>query len=97
MKNNTKYAEQIKAGDNIIISGDDIQEVKSVAFSGKKNICVEFIDGRSIIFGLTTQIPVIEMHSEVIQTIEEMYNLILDDDISLVDFTAWCKKIKKSA
>lgn len=94
MKNNTKYAEQVKVGDNIVLSNDDIQKVKSVVAAGNRNICIEFVGGHSIIVGVTTKIPVILNRAEINYTIEEMYNLILDDGISLVDFTAWCRSIQ---
>lgn len=88
----TKYAEQIKAGDVIGLSAGELQVVKRVRPTAGRGVCMEFESNHTLIVSSTTQLPVVQQKKELDFTTEEVYNLILDDKLSLTEFTIWLAK-----
>lgn len=89
-----KYANQLVKGDTIMVTTDELKVVKSVEHAGSRNVCIMFEDKCSLITAATTHLPVIQSKvNESVISVEEMYNLVLDDEISLKDFAIWCAKI----
>mgnify|MGYP006282666627 CR=1 FL=1 len=66
-----------------------LQSVKSVHPGGKNNMAIEFENGKVMISGHTTQYPVVSCKVDTSLSVEEVYNMVLDDNMSLVEFTVW--------
>jgi len=84
------YTSNIKVGDHIIVTDGDIQVVREIHPAGGKNAAIKFDTGTTMIVGLTTQVPVVKSNVDITLPIDKVYNLILDDNMSLKEFTIWC-------
>ena len=87
-----KFVNELRKGDVIVFEDGDIQSIKSVNPGSKRTVVVEMQNGKVMITDHTTQFPVVSSKVDIDLSIEEMYNLILDDNMSLTDFTLWCTK-----
>ena len=86
-----KYPNQLVVGDRIIIE-TDAKTITNIEITSGSNYAISFENAPMVIIAKATKLWVKDtpfQHGDV--TIEEMYNRVLDDDISLVDFTEWCK------
>ena len=52
-------------------------------------MAIEFENGKVMISGHTTQYPVVSCKVDTSLSVEEVYNMVLDDNMSLVEFTVW--------
>ena len=91
----TKYANKLQPGDTVVVSEGNIQTVKFVEPSSHRNVSIKFEGGHSMIVGATVQLPVMRSkYADTDLTIEDVYNMILDDKMSLAEFTMWVSRQK---
>lgn len=85
-----KYANKLIPGDNVIVADSDIQTVTKIEPSGHRNVSIKFESGHLMIIGATTHLPVMKSKFDDELSIEDVYNLVLDDKMSLSEFSLWC-------
>lgn len=90
-----KFVSELRKGDVVVIEDGVLQTVRAVHTGGKNNMSVEFENGKVMISGHTTQYPVVSCKVDTSLSINEVYNLILDDNMSLLEFTVWVSSQKK--
>lgn len=84
------YASNLHVGNRLIVSDSNIQEVVSIHPSGNNGVSLLLKNGKTFIVGMTSLVPVVSSKFDTNLTIKEVYNLVLDDNMSLVEFTEWC-------
>jgi preprotein translocase subunit YajC len=86
----TKYTSNLRKGDVVIHEEGILQTVKEVHPAGGKNVSIVFENNTTLIVNMNTKIPVLRSHVNTKLSIAEVYTMILDDNISLSEFTLWC-------
>ena len=87
-----KFVNELRIGDVIMVEDGVLQSIKTIHTGSKNTIAIEFENGKVMITGHTAQYPVVSCKVDVNLSVEEVYNLVLDDNMSLTEFTVWCSK-----
>lgn len=87
-----KYPNKLIPGDKVLLEDGNIQIVESTTVD-RKNMSIKFRSGKTFLVNSNTQLPVIVSNFDPSQhSIDEVYNMILDDRMSLYEFTLWCSE-----
>jgi hypothetical protein len=87
-----KYPNKLIPGDKVLLEDGNIQIVESTTVD-RKNMSIKFRSGKTFLVNANTQLPVIVSNFDPSQhSIDEVYNMILDDRMSLYEFTLWCSE-----
>jgi hypothetical protein len=84
-----KFVNDLRKGDAVIVEDGVLQTIRGIYPAGGKNVSIEFNNGTTLIVGPTTLIPVVSSKVDTNLPVEEVYNLVLDDNMSLTEFTVW--------
>lgn len=84
-----KFVNDLRKGDAVLVEDGVLQTVREIHPAGGKNVSIEFNNGKTMIVGLTTLLPVVSTKVDTDLSVEEVYNLVLDDNMSLTEFTVW--------
>lgn len=84
-----KFVNELRKGDVVVFEDTILQSIKSIHSGSGKTTLVEFENGKVMLTGNTTQYPIVACKVDVTLSIEEVYNMILDDSMSLTEFTVW--------
>jgi len=87
----TKFVNDLRKGDAVIVEDGVLQVIKELHPAGGKNVSIVFENGKTMIVGLTTLLPVVTTKADNSLSVEEVYNLVLDDNMSLTEFTVWMR------
>ena len=87
-----KFVNELRVGDVIMVEDGILQAIKTIHPGSKNTTAIEFENGKLMITGHTAQYPVVSCKVDVSMSIEEVYNSVLDDNMSLTEFTVWCSK-----
>lgn len=86
-----KYPNKLKVGDRLIVE-TDAMTVTNIEITHGSNYAISFENAPMMVISKATKLWIVDTpFTNADVTIEEMYNLVLDDEISLVDFAEWCK------
>ena len=85
----TKFVNDLRRNDVVIVETGFLQVIKDIHPAGGKNVAIEFNNGTTMIVGLTTLVPVVTSKVDNGLSVEEVYNMVLDDNMSLTEFTVW--------
>ena len=91
----TKFVNDLRKGDAVIVEDGVLQVIKELHPAGGKNVSIEFENGKTMIVGLTTLVPVVTSKVDTGLSVEEVSNLVLDDNMSLTEFTVWAAAQRK--
>ena len=84
-----KFVNDLRRNDVVIVETGFLQVIKDIHPAGGKNVAIEFNNGKTMIVSLTTLVPVVSSKVDTNLPVEEVYNLVLDDNMSLTEFTVW--------
>jgi hypothetical protein len=84
-----KFVNDLRKGDAVIVEDGVLQTIREIHPAGGKNVSIEFNNGKTMIVGLTTLVPVVASNVDTGLSVEEVYNMVLDDNMSLTEFTVW--------
>lgn len=84
-----KFVNDLRKGDAVLVEDGVLQTVREIHPAGGKNVSIEFNNGKTMIVRLTTLLPVVSTKVDTDLSVEEVYNLVLDDNMSLTEFTVW--------
>lgn len=84
-----KYTSGLRKGDAVIVEDGVLSVIREIHPAGGKNVAIEFTTGKTMIVGKTTQLPVVTSKVDTNLSVEEVYNMVLDDNMSLTEFTVW--------
>ena len=91
----TKFVNDLRKGDAVIVEDGVLAVIKEIHPAGGKNVSIVFENGKTMIVGLTTLLPVVTSKADTSLSVEEVYNLVLDDNMSLTEFTVWVAAQRK--
>jgi hypothetical protein len=84
-----KFVNDLRKGDAVIVETGVLQVIRELHPAGGKNVAIVFNNGKTMIVGLTTLVPVVTSKVNTGLSVEEVYNMVLDDKMSLTEFTVW--------
>lgn len=84
-----KFVNELQTGDVVVFEDGNLQSVKLTQKGGDRSTLVKFANGKVMITGHTAQYPVVSTKVDTKLSIEDVYNLVLDDNMSLLEFTTW--------
>lgn len=84
-----KFVNDLRKGDAVLVEDGVLQTIREIHPAGGKNVAIEFNNGKTMVVGLTTLLPVVSSKVDTDLSVEEVYNLVLDDNMSLTEFTVW--------
>lgn len=84
------YASKVKAGDRIVVTDGKMNTVRRVTHKDN-NVIIALNNNRLLVLAPNTHVMVFESSfSQGAMTVSDMYESILDDKISLSEFSEWC-------
>lgn len=84
-----KFVSDLCKGDIVVMQDGILGTIKEIHPAGGKNVAISFTNAPTAIIAQTTAVPVVQSKVDISISVEEMYNMVLDDKISLVEFTVW--------
>ena len=90
------YASNLHVGNRLIVSEGNIQEVVAMHPGGSNGVSLLLKNGKTFIIGTTSLVPVVSSKFDTNLSIEAVYNQVLDDNMSLIEFTEWCSAHRNS-
>ena len=89
-----KYPNKLIPGDKVVLHDGDVQIVQSTTLDNK-NMLIKFRSGKSLLINSNTRLPVVSSDFDPADySIEDVYNMVLDDQMSMTEFTLWCSEKK---
>ena len=85
----TKFVNDLRRNDVVIVETGFLQVIKDIHPAGGNNVAIKFNNGTTMIVGNTALVPVVTSKVDTNLSVEEVYNLVLDDNMSLTEFTVW--------
>jgi hypothetical protein len=90
-----KFVSDLSKGDTVVVQDGVLGTISEIHPAGGKNVAIEFTNAPTMIIDVTTVVPVVQTRVDVSMSIDEVYNMVLDDQMSLVEFTSWVEGQKK--
>lgn len=84
-----KFVNDLRKGDVVMVETGVLQVIKDIHPAGGKNVAIELNNDTTMIVGLTTLVPVVASKVNTSLLVNEVYNMVLDDRMSLTEFTVW--------
>jgi len=84
-----KFVNDLRKGDVVVVETGVLQVIKDIHPAGGKNVAIELNNDTTMIVGLTTLVPVVASKVDTSLSVDEVYNMVLDDRMSLTEFTVW--------